>query len=50
VRNAPIEVVKILKETVSICGDAQHPLPHGPPNHWVAAALTDAVNNLQKKR
>src|SRR6266567_728567 len=42
----PIQCAEFIKQSLRKFGDAQHPLPHGPPNNWESADLTFSIDDF----
>src|SRR5882724_6981094 len=42
----PIELFEFIKQSLRICSDTQHPLPHGSPDNRKPADLALSIHNL----
>ena len=42
----PVERIEFLNQTISVLGNAEHPLPHRPFNNWEPTYFTLAVNDF----
>jgi hypothetical protein len=46
-RSAPIQIVQVIQQSVSIGSDTKHPLAHGSSDDGVIATLAQAVHDLR---
>ena len=42
----PIEAFKFINQSLRVSGNAQHPLPHRPPDDWKSADFAFAINHF----
>src|ERR1051325_5251874 len=45
-RFGPIQSFEVVNQSLCVCCNSQHPLPHRPPFHWEAANFALAVDDF----